>query len=171
MTDLRTVPLPRLPPGVITGETLQPYLELLVREILSKADVRAATGVGIAITANGNVVATLDATDEIDASIATHNAAAGAHSAAFTAQLAAHVALADPHPGYLTQAEADALYEPTASILAVTTVGALPAAAAGNKGVRTMVTDANATTFMSTVAAGGANIVPVISTGVAWVIG
>jgi hypothetical protein len=34
-----------------------------------------------------------------------------------------------------------------------------------------MVTDANATTFLSTVAAGGANIVPVISNGTAWVIG
>lgn len=166
MTDLRTVPLPRLPPGVITGETLQPYLELLVREVLSKADVRAATGVGIAISADGNTVATLDATDEIDASIATHDADAAAHSAAF----AAHVALADPHPGYLTQAEADALYESTASILAVTTVGALPTAV-GKQGVRCFVTDANATTFLSTVAAGGSNKVPVVSDGTNWLIG
>jgi hypothetical protein len=82
-----------------------------------------------------------------------------------------HEAAANPHPTYLTQTEADALYEPTASILAVTTVGALPVAAAGNQGVRCMVTDANATTFLSTVAAGGANIVPVISNGTVWVIG
>lgn len=166
MTDLRTVPLPRLPPGPVNGEQLQTYLELLVREVLSKADIRAATGIGVTITADGNVVATLDATDEIDASIATHNASAAAHAAAF----AAHVALADPHPGYLTQAEGDALYEPTTSILAVTTVGALPTAV-GKQGVRCMVTDANATTFLSTVAAGGANIVPVISNGTVWVIG
>lgn len=167
MADLRSVPIPRLPPGPVTGETLQPWIELIVREVLSKADVRRAIGNGVTITATGDTVATLDVTSTISASISTHDALASAHSAAF----AAHVAEANPHPTYLTQAEGDALYEPTASILAVTTVGALPAAAAGNQGVRCMVTDANATTFMSTVAAGGANIVPVISNGTAWVIG
>lgn len=52
-----------------------------------------------------------------------------------------------------------------------TTVAALPAAAAGNKGQRRHVTDANATTFASTVAGGGANIVPVFSNGTNWIIG
>jgi hypothetical protein len=49
-----------------------------------------------------------------------------------------------------------------------TTVGALPAAATAGAGARYMVTDANSTTFMSTVAAGGANVVPVVSDGTNW---
>lgn len=53
----------------------------------------------------------------------------------------------------------------------VTTVGSLPTAAAGLAGQRAIVTDANATTFLSTVAAGGSNVVPVFCTGAAWVIG
>lgn len=51
------------------------------------------------------------------------------------------------------------------------TVAGLPVAAAGNKGQRRHVTDANATTFASTVAGGGANIVPVFSNGTNWIIG
>lgn len=43
--------------------------------------------------------------------------------------------------------------------------------AASNTGARYLVTDANATTFASTVAAGGANIVPVYSNGTDWKIG
>ena len=167
MTDLRSVPLPRLAPGPVTGETLQPYLELLVREVLSKADVRRSIGNGVTITATGDTVATLDVMTAINSAVDTHDADATVHTAAFDA----HKAEANPHPTYLTQAEGDALYEPTASILPVTTVGALPAAAPGNQGVRCMVTDANSTTFLATAAAGGANIVPVISNGTAWVIG
>jgi len=53
----------------------------------------------------------------------------------------------------------------------VRTVAQLPAAAAGNQGTRYIVTDATATTFNSVVAGGGANIVPVFSTGAAWRIG
>jgi hypothetical protein len=52
----------------------------------------------------------------------------------------------------------------------VTTVAALPSAA-GRTGIRYIVTDANATTFLSTVAAGGSNIVPVFSNGTNWKIG
>src|SRR5262245_36556587 len=52
----------------------------------------------------------------------------------------------------------------------VTTVASLPAAAS-YKGARYMVTNANATTFNSVVAAGGANIVPVFSDGTNWRIG
>lgn len=44
----------------------------------------------------------------------------------------------------------------------------LPSAAAG---IRAIVTDANATTFASIVASGGANIVPVYSDGTDWRIG
>lgn len=51
------------------------------------------------------------------------------------------------------------------------TVGTLPTAAAGLKGARAMVTDANASTFNSVVAAGGANIVPVFCDGTSWRIG
>lgn len=50
------------------------------------------------------------------------------------------------------------------------TVATLPTAV-GKTGVRYMVTDATATTFMSTVAGGGANIVPVVSNGTSWKIG
>jgi len=48
------------------------------------------------------------------------------------------------------------------------TVASLPAAAAGNAGTISYVTDANATTIGSTVAGGGANKVMVWSDGAAW---
>lgn len=51
------------------------------------------------------------------------------------------------------------------------TVAALPAAATAGAGAMAWVTDANATTFLSTVAGGGANKVPVSSDGTNWVIG
>lgn len=53
----------------------------------------------------------------------------------------------------------------------VTTVARLPSAAAAGAGTRRFVTDATATTFMSTVAGGGANSVPVVSDGTNWKIG
>lgn len=52
-----------------------------------------------------------------------------------------------------------------------TTVASLPAAATAGAGARSFVTDANATTFLSTVAGGGANKVPVVSDGTNWLIG
>jgi len=52
-----------------------------------------------------------------------------------------------------------------------TTVGSLGTCNAGAKGVRWFVSDANATTFASTVAAGGANNVPVVCNGTNWIIG
>ena len=51
------------------------------------------------------------------------------------------------------------------------TVATLPAAATAGAGARAFVTDANATTFASVVAAGGANGVPVYSDGTNWRIG
>ena len=57
------------------------------------------------------------------------------------------------------------------SNLGVMTVNDLPTAAAGYTGARAMVTDANATTFASTVASGGANTVPVYCDGSNWIIG
>ena len=50
-------------------------------------------------------------------------------------------------------------------------VADLPSAASVQVGTRALVTDANATTFASTVAGGGANIVPVYSDGTNWKIG
>ena len=51
------------------------------------------------------------------------------------------------------------------------TVATLPSAAASGAGARAFVSDANATTFASTVAGGGANKVPVYSDGTNWKIG
>lgn len=50
-------------------------------------------------------------------------------------------------------------------------VASLPTCDSNSKGARHFVTDANATTFMSTVAAGGANNVPVVCDGTNWKIG
>jgi hypothetical protein len=52
-----------------------------------------------------------------------------------------------------------------------TTVASLPAASTAGIGARSFVTDATATTFLSTVAGGGANKVPVVSDGTNWLIG
>jgi hypothetical protein len=53
----------------------------------------------------------------------------------------------------------------------VSTVAGLPGIATVPQGTRRTVTDANATTFASVVAAGGTNIVPVYSDGTNWRIG
>jgi len=50
-------------------------------------------------------------------------------------------------------------------------VGNLPAAATAGVGARAFVTDATATTFLSVVAGGAANKVPVVSDGTNWLIG
>lgn len=52
-----------------------------------------------------------------------------------------------------------------------TTVASLMSAATAGSGARAFVTDATATTFLSTVAGGGANKVPVVSDGTNWLIG
>lgn len=49
--------------------------------------------------------------------------------------------------------------------------GALPSAATAGAGARAFVSDASATTFLSVVAGGGANKVPVVSDGANWLIG
>lgn len=51
------------------------------------------------------------------------------------------------------------------------TVANLPVASTAGSGTRAFVTDANATTFNSVVAGGGANGVPVFSDGTNWRIG
>lgn len=60
------------------------------------------------------------------------------------------------------------LYVP---VTGATTVAGLPAAATAGAGARAFVTDASATTFLSTAAGGGANKVPVVSDGTNWLIG
>lgn len=55
--------------------------------------------------------------------------------------------------------------------LGVLTVATLPAAATAGAGARAFVSDANATTFASIVAGGGANNIPVYSDGTNWRIG
>ena len=62
------------------------------------------------------------------------------------------------------------IYEPVNPATRVTTVGALSAVAT-IRGARALVTDANATTFASVVAGGGANVVPVYCDGTNWRIG
>jgi acetaldehyde dehydrogenase (acetylating) len=52
-----------------------------------------------------------------------------------------------------------------------TVVASLPSAATAGAGARHFVTDATATTFLSVVAGGGANKVPVVSDGTNWLIG
>lgn len=52
-----------------------------------------------------------------------------------------------------------------------TTVASLPSASTAGTGARSFVTDATATTYLSTVAGGGANKVPVVSDGTNWLIG
>jgi len=51
------------------------------------------------------------------------------------------------------------------------TIAQLPAAATAGAGARSFVTDATATTFLTTVTGGGANKVPVVSDGTNWLIG
>jgi hypothetical protein len=55
--------------------------------------------------------------------------------------------------------------------VAAVTVANLPSPVTAGAGARAVVSDANATTFNSVVAGGGANILPVFSTGSAWRIG
>lgn len=52
-----------------------------------------------------------------------------------------------------------------------TTVSGLVSAATAGAGARAFVTDATATTFLSTVSGGGSNKVPVVSDGTNWLIG
>lgn len=65
----------------------------------------------------------------------------------------------------------DAIEALAPTTLGVSTVAGLPTIAASGQGARRLVTDANATTFASIVAGGGANIVPVFNNGTNWIIG
>lgn len=63
------------------------------------------------------------------------------------------------------------LIEKQAGSGAQNTVAQLPSCASALKGARSFVTDASATTFLSTVAGSGANNVPVVCDGTNWKIG
>lgn len=60
---------------------------------------------------------------------------------------------------------------PSFAKVAAVTVANLPSPVDAGAGARAMVSNANATTFNSVVAGGGANIVPVFSDGTQWRIG
>lgn len=70
------------------------WFRLFIAEVLAKADVRNAIGDGIAITSDGNSVATLST--DASTAIAPHNADPLAHADAFSA----HRSEADPHSQY-----------------------------------------------------------------------
>lgn len=74
----------------------------------------------------------------------------------------------DPMQRWIANTRVEMLY-PT--IMPVYTVATLPAAGSAGQGARATVTDANATTFASIVAGGGANVVPVYSDATNWRIG
>lgn len=57
------------------------------------------------------------------------------------------------------------------TVSGTTTVSALATCNSAATGQRSQVSDANATTFLSTVAGGGSNVVPVMCNGTNWVIG
>lgn len=71
----------------------------------------------------------------------------------------------------IIQGAGDGVFKPTKNAGGQLTVATLPAAATAGAGARAFVTDANASTFASVVAAGGANGVPVYSDGTNWRIG
>lgn len=73
--------------------------------------------------------------------------------------------------GVLSLAKAPGTYSGSALILGPQTVAQLPVCAAGTQGARATVTDATATTFLSTVAGGGSSVVPVMCNATNWVIG
>lgn len=116
-------------------------------QITSAADVTVTPAVG-SITGLGTGVGTFLATPS-------------------SANLAAAVT-GETGSGALVFGTSPALSTP---VTTPTTVAGLPAAATAGAGARSFVTDANATTFASIVAAGGANGVPCFSDGTDWRIG
>lgn len=72
------------------------WMRMLITEVLAKADVRNAIGVGLTITSSGNSVATISSDAETVGAISTHNDDPLAHVAAFDA----HRAESNPHPQF-----------------------------------------------------------------------
>ena len=72
------------------------WFRQFVVEVIAKADVRNAIGVGLTITSDGNSVATLSTTAGTNAALGVHNDDPFSHADAFNA----HVAESDPHTQY-----------------------------------------------------------------------
>jgi hypothetical protein len=146
------------------------WFRMVIRDVLSKADVRNAIGSGVAITGNTDEPATLAvgtvnlATGVTGVLAAANIDSAIARDSEVSAAITAHEGASDPHPGYTTAAELAAAVAPV-----VTTVGALPASH-GNF-PRYFVTDATAPTFLAIVAGGGAVRTPVWWNGTNWIVG
>ena len=156
MAGIQDIPL-RIP-----DEWSAAWFRTFIADVLSKLDPRNATTTGMSVSSDGNSVAHFDASDE----------------------LTAHVAESNPHTQYplatdlavYTQKNAAETIENVWTfnaanplVMQATTVASLPAGVA--TGSRALVTDSNSTTFNATVAAGGANVVPVFYNGSAWQIG
>lgn len=123
------------------------------------ADKPVSTATAAALAAKASTAALAAHTADTGNPHAVTAAQAGADpTGTATAAVAAHVAAVNPHPQYLLASGAVA-------------VGSLPSAVTAGVGARNFVTDANATTFNSVVAAGGANKLPVFSDGANWRIG
>lgn len=71
---IENVPLPPIPNGPITGETLRGILRQIQLDMLRHADVRNAVGVGVTISADGNSSPTIEAASN-SASVLTATAA------------------------------------------------------------------------------------------------
>lgn len=116
---------------------------------------------------------------DLSAGLAFYNSTGSAEIIRFTDTMVTFSGITSASPGLkrsgtILQARLadDSAYAPTEASYARTatayTVATLPAASTAGAGARAYVTDANATTFMSTVAGGGANVVPVFSDGTNW---
>jgi hypothetical protein len=124
--------------------------------------------------------------ESIGANVVTDDeltASAASVTSAFQAADAAHVAAADPHPGYTTAAEvaaALATFLATANTwsakqtfsvphrLPSYSVAGLPAGVTGD---RAIVTDASGPTFLAAAVGGGAVVCPVFHNGTTWIVG
>jgi hypothetical protein len=112
MTALQNIPL-RIP-----DQWSAEWFRQFVIETLSKADARNI--LGVTVTADGNVFATIDMTASVATELTAHNADPFSHADGFNAHkaeadphplyatdadLAAHVVAGDPHPAYATDAD------------------------------------------------------------------
>jgi hypothetical protein len=95
MTALQNIPL-RIP-----DQWSAEWFRNFVIETLSKADARNI--LGVTVTADGNVFATIDMTASVATELTAHNADPFSHADAFNS----HKAEANPHPLYLTDAPSD----------------------------------------------------------------
>jgi hypothetical protein len=79
------------------------WFRTFVAEVMAKADIRNAVGVGVTIESDGNSVATITAGG--DGGLLEHDGEPLAHANAF----AFHTSLSDPHPGYVRRGAGESL--------------------------------------------------------------